>query len=257
MRHLIVLFTAIAVLGSANSADALDVPFVDLAIGVRGGPSMSIISKVSEEDPEPVFPGFFGVGWAVGGGISVDYLDIVGLHIEFIYSSDSATGSVEFDEDLGDDSKKESSDFTFEVTQMHLPIYVRGSIPSGVARPFVHVGIDLVLNRGDHNFVVEQRGDAPAYDGVCEVGIECDPFPQRLFGADPVDTSFFVLVGLGLDIDVGPVSVPVEFRGLINPGYPDSVRERTTLSTSEPNFRYGDEFEYMIQILFGVDYRIL
>ena len=258
MRNIIGLCTAIFIfLSSAGTAFALDIPFIDLRIGVRAGPSLSIISQVAEEDPEPVYPGFFGVGWAVGGALSVDYLSIVGLNIEFIYSRDSATGSVEFDDDLGEDSKKETSDFTLEASQMHLPIYVRGQIPAGVARPFVNVGIDLVFNRTDGDMIVEQGGDAPAYDGVCEPGVECDPFPQRLYGVEEVDSELFILVGLGLDIEIGPVDVPIEMRGLIRPGFSDSVNDRTVTVDGAPQFLYQNEWEYQIQILFGINYRIL
>ena len=70
MRHIIGLCTAVFILvASAGSALALDIPFVDMRVGVRAGPTISIISDVAEEDPVPVYPGFFGVGWVVGGGL--------------------------------------------------------------------------------------------------------------------------------------------------------------------------------------------
>ncbi len=258
MRKLIGICTALLlVMTSAGSALALDVPFVNLRVGARGGPSISIISGVAEEDPEPVYPGFFGVGWAVGGGLSFDYLSIVGLTIEFIYSRDTVTGSVEFDEDLGEDRKKETSDFTLEATQMHIPIYVQAQVPTGVARPFLNVGVDIAFNRSDHAMNVDRRGDAPAYDGVCNPGVDCDPFPNALYDVDEVDSQIFLLVGLGLDIEFEPIDVPIEFRALINPGMSDSVDDRTTTRNREPNFLYRNEWEYQIQILFGLNYRIL
>ncbi|MCA9562292.1 MAG: hypothetical protein KC561_02330 [Myxococcales bacterium] len=265
----ITIVLAALLLFAPSMASALDIPLVDLRIGLRGGPNVNILPEVDENDPEPVYPGFAGIGWFIGGALSFDYLSIIGISIELLYSNEQATGSAEYDEDLGTDQKKEESEFILSNTALHLPIYIRAQVPGGVARPFVHVGVDFAFNRSNHDLTVEQRGDAPPFDGTCDPSIptidqpgqtpcEVDPFPDRLYVVDGVDSSTSVLVGLGLDIDVGPVTIPIEFRGLIRPSFDSSITERTVIDTSGDfvTYRYENEWQYQVFVLFGVNYVI-
>jgi hypothetical protein len=263
MRTLCGLCACVAVLMSAGAASALDIPLHDLRIGIRGGPNINIITEVSEDDPDPVYPGFVGIGWFIGGALSYDFMDIVGLTIEVLYSSERASGSAEFSDDVGppgsSDLKKEQSDFTLEASAVHLPIYVRGQIPGGVARPFLHVGVDLVLSRSSHAMSVERRGDAPPFTPGCTPGVDCDPFPPQNYEVNGIDSQTFFLLGVGIDIDVGPVTIPIEFRGLFNFGHGDSIRDRTrSLGQGEAGERYAynNDLTYQVMVLFGVNYVI-
>lgn len=256
MRTLIGLCACAAVLASASAASALDIPLHDLRIGIRGGPNVNIITEVSESDPTPVYPGFVGIGWFIGGAISYDWMDIVGLTIEVLYSSESASGTAEWDDDVGSDNKKEESDFTLSASAIHLPIYVRGQIPGGVARPFLHVGVDLVLSRSNHDMTVEQGGDAPPFTEGCTPGVDCDPFPSQNFQVDGINSETLFLLGLGIDIDVGAVTIPIEFRGLFNFGQGDSINDRTTSTQGGPPYSYTNDLSYQVMVLFGANYVI-
>lgn len=256
MRNLVGLSLAAAFLISSATTFALDIPLWDLRVGIRGGPNINILTEVVEEDTDPVYPGFVDVGWCIGGSLAVDYMDIVGLELELLYSSESVSGTAEFNGDLGTDSKKESSDLILEASSLHFPIFVRGQIPTGVARPFLHLGVDFVLSRSDHNMIVEQLGDAPAYTDGCQPGTDCDPFPQQNFHVNPIDSSTFFLVGFGLDMDVGPVTIPVEFRGLFNLGFSDSIEDRVTRTNGGAPYGFNNEWHYQVMVLFGVNYLI-
>jgi hypothetical protein len=259
MKRTAVLVLTLALTVLSSSAAALDFPFIDLRIGARGGPNLNFISDVQEDDPVPVYPGFFGIGWFVGGALSFDYVGPlvgVGMTIELLYSSESASGSVEFDRDLGDDGTKEESELGLSSSGLHLPIYARAMIGAGVARFFVNLGVDLNFQRSDTEMTVEQLGDVAPFTEGCSPGIDCDPFPARDFGVSPVESTTYFLLGMGLDIDVGPVTVPVEFRWLVNPNYPLSVRERTVETGGVPEYLYEDAWHYQVFVLFGANYKI-
>lgn len=258
MRNVLALIVAALVLGGPVSASALNIPLIDLRVGVRGGANVNILPDVDEPDQAGlVYPGFLGLGWVVGGGISFDYMDIVGIEIDFLYSSEKASGAVEWDRDLGGDNKKEESDFTLEATALHIPILIRGQIPTGLVRPFLHVGVDFAVNRDNADMVVERRGDAPPFTEGCTVGIDCDPFPQELYGANNVDSATSLLIGVGVDIDVrDTVTIPIELRGLLRPGMSSSVVDRVTEVEGQPRYLYNNEWQYQVFIMFGANYVI-
>ncbi|MBN1946419.1 MAG: hypothetical protein JW797_12140 [Bradymonadales bacterium] len=256
MRHLIGLFMATLLCISSTFGWAFDIPLHDLRVGVRGGPNVNILPDVGEEDPTPVYPGFVDIGWFIGGSLAYDFRDFVGIEIEFLYSREVARGTVEYDRDVGTDRKKEESEFGLEATALHLPVLVRGQIPLGVARPFLHLGADFVLKRSDHAMSVTPRGDAPPYTDGCSPGIDCDPFPAFDYAVNPVDSSILLLVGFGLDIDVGAATIPVEIRALIKPGLGDSITDRTVTQTASPTYLYNNEWQYQVLVLFGANYVI-
>jgi hypothetical protein len=256
MRNLIAVFVAILLfLPPAVQAQGFDLPLIDLRLGIRGGPNVNILPDVVEDDPEPVYPGFYDVGYVIGGALSFDYMGTIGIAIELLYSVEPATGTVEFSRDVGEDNTKEESEFILETTRLHFPIYIRAQIPSGVAQAFVHLGVDLVLSSSDQSLTVSQRGDAPAFFDGCTPGEDCDPFPDHLFDTSPIDSMSYFLVGIGLNIDVTAVTVPVEIRGLFNLGLDDSIETRARVN-SEGVALYNDEWNYQVMVLFGLDYVI-
>jgi len=259
VRQLLACLALSALLVVPSTTSALDIPLLDLRAGVKGGVNINILSDVFEEDSVPVYPGYFGIGWALGGALSFHYtgpLIGAGIAIEFLYSSENATGTIEFDRDLGSDGSKEESDMTLSASGLHLPIYAQVAVGAGVARFFLNLGVDINFSRSGHELVVEQSGDAEPFSEGCDPGVDCDPFPARDFGVNGIDSSTFALIGLGLDIDVGPVTVPVEFRWLVNPNFGNSITDRTNITGDLPAFTYNNEWHYQVFVLFGANYKI-
>ena len=120
-----------------------------------------------------------------------------------LYSMDRATGNFE----VG----PASGDYTLKQWALHMPLYVRGTIPYRTVRPSIFIGPEFI------------------FPSEPDVSLSGDP----VFGTDPPSTAdFYTALGFGVGIEFAlPVKkadlrIPFSLRGTYNPGLNDNLDDR-------------------------------
>jgi hypothetical protein len=243
-----------------NTGFASDRPLSNISVGLRFGPNANLLSEVEQEHPNPVYPGFFGTGWFLGGGINYTALGVVSLCFELLYSVESATGSMEFEADMGNDRDEEESLFILEGHRLHIPLYLKLQVPRGMVRPFIAAGLDFVVKSSNDKMRVEPQGDARECQGnFTNPGGNCDPYPQEDYQVNPIDDTLFLLFSLGIELNFEPVRIPLELRLLLNPSIGDFLSDRTSVQPRQGERSlniYDNEWHYQIFLLLGADYQV-
>lgn len=265
---------------TAAPATALDIPLVDLKVGVRGGPNMAFLPNpvdVDEDDALNPQGTFYGAGWNLGAALQVRAAGIVGLEFGWWHTVEHAEAIIEL-EGVSDCSIESGRCAIQEVgaglhfVSHHFPIALHLTLPTGKARPFVTGGVDLVVNRRDRAFRHIRQDPLPSdLDPIEDAELlakwETDAEAQYYLNADVrrehPDLIAGILVGAGLNIVTDAVEIPIEFRLNIYPVTGDELDERgdfpppgTTAYDPSVQVRYNDSWNYQLFILFGLDYVI-
>lgn len=277
---------AAAALLAAAPASALDIGGLDLRIGARGGAGMIMMNEPDDASlyGSTAYPGFRGVAWQFGAALNFRLFGFLGVEAGWLRSLDTVSGSVELkdvrrciDAAGNGPCQRQELDLVFERTSDHIPLTLQLALPTGVARPFLNVGLDLVVNQSRREFGAQAR----------------DPFPEDLDPADPIEATMIeqweasriaqnalqsriyaegneaytgIIAGLGVEIRVKSVAIPIEFRANIYPsagatmpqrgefGVPCAAEQCVVNAETAP--QYNDRWPMQFMILFGVDYRI-
>ncbi len=275
----------LATLFVALPAHALDLYGIDLKVGARGGANISLMAEPADADAYRNVPyaDYFGVGWNAGVALNFRIFNIGAIEIGWMRSHESANGTIEL-EDVVDCRRSPTNcprqeleqEFSFDAN--HIPIVAQVSLPFGVARPFLSIGADLVISRDNREMTVTSPNPLPseldannadnadllddwATSARAQAGLAATLDP----GAS--ETYVGLIAGLGVNIVLERVELPVEFRMHLYPESGTTLGERGTFPdacTDEacayvpgtPAPQYNDLWTAQFLVLFGIDYRI-
>ncbi|MFT4705970.1 MAG: hypothetical protein ACI81R_003686 [Bradymonadia bacterium] len=268
MRLLAILALTLATL-LPGSAFAYDLPGFDLKLGVRGGAGFSLVTEPSGTDAYPDIPytDYYGFGAAFGLAAHVRILSIISFETGWIRSWDSVRGTIELDDVLAaNGSRRERQELVQHISARrdHIPLILQFAIPIGVARPYLSVGVDLTISRGNRSYEVEAGdNDVP---GVRDGNLASDPSLVSQWGSSPTaqnalngrinrssgdEVNTGIIVGLGVDIALEKIEMPVEFRAILYPGTGSTLADRGAFDEGPA---YNDNWSAQLFILFGLDY---
>jgi hypothetical protein len=271
----------LAALFIAAPASALDLYGVDLKLGVRGGPNLSFLPKpddYGDYGEATPYEFAFGAGWDAGLALGVRAFDIASLEFGWLRTHERAEANafeVEGVRDCGGGRvrcARQTMAYEMSFDAHHLPLLLRLEVPTGVARPFITAGVDFVVKRSNRTFNV----------------VEVDRFPENLDPAtqaeliqaweesaeyqyarnavlnEAASESYLGLIaGIGLNMAVKPVEIPVEFRFQLYPASGTTLEDRGTFpprgqTAYDPRLTvaYNDIWRMQIFVLFGLDYVI-
>lgn len=246
MRTMTLLaFGLAALIPSAASAFLLDV-----AVGAKGGLNGSAVAAVPEGDTytidgmdyfEPQGPDFyamFGLGGAFGAVLEIRALDIVGIETGIYQSYDNGNGW----EDKNLPSGVTAGRVTQEqrTTALHIPIMAKASVP-GFVRPTFGLGVEIVKQTKSE---LTYRADV----------FDVTTFNNR-YSITP--SSYTMLAfSFALEIDLGPVRIPIELRGGYNTGFRKGLDERVEASGNPlaPNYEYDGRYQGHFALFTGLVY---
>lgn len=206
-----------------GSAHAIDFG-VGVGISVKGGVQFGGTDEPDKEVydgqavPGVVYPGWFGVGYGIGGFIEGRLFDLFGLELGFTYEESSGEG------DLNDQP------ITLTTQDLIVSLHARIATPGFVKFVF-GIGPDFVVPLG--------------------AGVETDiPFD---FQARERNLTTALGVALGAEIDAVFVRVPIELRFRYTPmgdNYDDRFAEMPT-----PNRHvYRNNWNYQGMVMVGLQY---
>jgi len=244
-RMWLVVVTALIVAPASAFAFTLDI-----AGGVKGGMNGSAVRGIPEGDPfeidgieysipqGPDFYAMFGLGGGFGGFLEIRALDMVGIETGLHVSYDNGQGW----EDKNDTNGTKIGRVYQEqrTTAHHIPIMLKASVP-GFVRPTFGLGLEIVNQK------------------KTELKYRSDVFDVSLFNdkhrAVPSKYTVFAF-SFALEIDLGPVRIPIELRGGYNTGFRKDLSERAEASGSGtyPDFRYDGKYEGHFAMYTGILY---
>lgn len=261
-----------ALLATSGTAHAFDIPALTLKAGVRGGASVPFMLEPAgtEASPDVPYASYYGVGYNVGLNLHFRALDIISIETGWYRSWDNLSGTIELDDvrESAPDGRlrKQEALQRFRTSSDHIPVVLQVAIPISVARPFVSVGVDFALNRSNRRYNVESSGDP--VPGVDEDGLTADLAQQwqqsargqNLLNAtlnDDPGTTVGIVAGVGVNIALDKVELPVELRAVITPSAGGTLSDRGDFPSSGAGpTRYNDVWSTQVFLMLGLDYVI-
>jgi hypothetical protein len=172
--------------------------------------SITVGGRTATPVTVPEYPGFAGPTYGVGPFVDIRIFEYAGLEIELLRTTDRGRA------DLQLVRAGASRDYVLEIAQdaFHLALLFKSVLPTGLARPLLLLGPELVL---------PDRGTAEVVEGESPLA------PQLAASA----TSYTMLTwGAGGELDLPIPSVDVRvaatLRGSVTPGLGDGRAERAT-----------------------------
>lgn len=261
MRRTIAMTTTISALmlmGMTSVAMGQTKPKkLELGIGVKGGMNGSWTTEVPEDSRfskgnttytvDPEYYPLFGLGGDIGLSVDLRAFGIVAIETGVTYSFDNGAG-------WNDKKDGQSGQIITRINQeqsttsLRIPLLLKLSGTSGLVRPFIGLGAEFVFQQSSNIKYIEEK----------RAGQE-DPesFAARQ-RRNQIETSDYVGLGgtLGLEIDLGFLRIPIEFRGLYNVNYDESFDSRVRVEGDDPN-NFVFQYNGMYQGHFGFSIGIL
>lgn len=231
----------------------------DLSVGLKGGAMMSTATEVPNLTNEQMsefnalnqdsgFYPAFGVGPAVGLALEARAWEVVGLETGFYYTKDDATG--------WNDQKTNGKDrgrvfMDQETSALHIPLLLKANAPTTTIKPFLGFGVEFIL----------QQSSSLSYRGEPETA--GDPYVERfaaqLAERNQIEPSSYTLLQLnfGIEIDLGELRIPVEFRSGYNLGWDSSLEARVEAeeqADGSTDLIYNGEYVAHFGVYTGVMY---
>ena len=218
---------------------------LDIGVGVKGGINGSWALEVPESEdmfkrisPESkAFYSQFGLGGDVGLSVDFRALGIVGIETGFRVSYENADG-------FNEQKQANTGEVLVKVTQeqqstsLRIPLLLKLSTPDGVVRPTFGFGVEFAIQTDSTIDFTSER-----------VSAEENPRVIRARKArNLIEESTYTLLTLavGIEIDAGPVKIPIELVAQYNLNYGgDSFEDRVRLEDAPasgdfPSFYYYD-----------------
>jgi hypothetical protein len=279
MRTFLALALTVLALG-AKPANALDIYGVDLKLGLRGevgGNWLPNPTDISGGDRVRPYDTFVGVGGGFGLALQFRAMDIVGIELSWLRSFDSATAIIPIEGVNAVACQPGQSCPTAEVGATlshqadHIPILLQLTLPAGLARPFVNIGMDFVVKRHARDLELTERDTWPENLDPIEDSSLIDAWnssdeARYLFAGDVnrerTGTYAGIVGGIGVNITIKNIEIPIELRTTWYPIIGESVHERGIFATNEseydPRFaaRYNDYWFLQGMLMIGFDYVI-
>lgn len=213
------LVSAAALAGVCFSTNAEAIEFGAGLIGGAGG------NFISKPDPFPgglqPNPGFGGV--TLGGGLALDLriIPFFGLEVDILRKSDKGTGTYN------------NVDFTIGGGAWHVPLLLKGVLPSPLVAPFLLFGPEYVSP-------TYGNAEAKASGVTLEVPQFADSYWMLTFG---------VGMEVKLPLPILDLRIPVSVRGSVNPGASSKAEDRTRVTGT--GLQYNAEWQYAIALYAG------
>ncbi len=223
---------------------------LDIAAGAKGGMNGSLVSAPPEGDtftidgneyfiPQgPEFYGMFGLGGGFGGFLELRALDIVGIETGLHFSYDNGTGWE--DKNAVDGTNIGRVYQEQRTTSLRIPVMAKASVP-GFVRPTFGLGIEIVNQKKS-----ELKYTADVFD-VSSYNTRYTITPS---------TYTTLAFSFALEIDLGPIRIPIELRGNYNTAFRKDLDERVEASgnPSFPNFEYDGKYQGHFALYTGILY---
>lgn len=200
-----------------------------VGLGFMGLVGASFVDKPTDiSRQQNLYPGFGGGSSGWGLFIEGRYVEILGLEIDFIHSSDHGRGDITWN----------GAKYTVEIGQSawHVPFLIKGNIPLPLITPCVFVGPEFVFPSDP------SATSTPAYPA----------------GLSASNSNYTLLTGglgaeLRLPIPKVNIRIPISFRASYNPSIPSSVFERWDYTAfGNPITNIKSNWKYHTQMTFGV-----
>jgi hypothetical protein len=211
--------TALSFFFIAPAAHAKPVQLGAGLIGLAGGNFQSKPDR-GPADPD-VNPGFGGL--TIGGGLLLDarFIDLIGLEVDVIRSSDHGKGTVTFN---GVDTK-----VTIGQGAWHIPILAKLTFPSPIVAPTIFLGPEIVAPSSGKTSVE-----------VALPGVTLPPPPEK---ADTyVELTFGAGVEIKLPLPVIDLRIPIQLRGSYTPSVSSKFADRTPIINGVLGYRSEWQF---------------
>jgi hypothetical protein len=231
---------------------------LDIMAGLKGGLNGSWLTEVPEDsrvnlggrdyiiDPD-YYPGF-GLGGAIGIAVDVRAWGVVGIETGLTYSYDNARGWNDLkDGASGQVISRINQDQS--TTSLRIPLLIKVSSPDGMVKPVLGLGFEFVRQLDSSLEYSEERRAGQLAPGELE----------RLQNRNLIEPSNYTLgvLSLGLEIDFGPLRMPIELRAAYNLGYDSSFDERIRTEGDNPNnarFYYNGAYQGHFGLFLGLVY---
>ena len=249
VASLLGLLACLAVLAPSSAASQT----LEVSIGAKGGLTGTGAKEVPEDTPvgDPEFYGLFGLGGAGGPNVEVKYNTIVGLETGLFFSGDSTEGTNDIN---GPSGEKIGEIVQSQSTQaVHVPLLLKLSPPFDKVRPVLGLGFEFV----------NQTSSTISYSGTDSEpndseDIEADA--ERVDDRNSVESAAYTLfqTTLGMEIDAGPVRIPIELRAGYNLSWNKSFGERVKVKNrgqADQKLVYDGEYLGHFGFYVGVLYR--
>lgn len=227
---------------------------LDVGVGVKGGLNGAWAFEVAGQGPNDIgsgesksyYPGF-GLGGDVGLALDVRALGIVGIESGFRVSFDNAEGYNEL-KDADSQVVLVKINQEQKTTSLRIPLLLKVGAAKGVVRPTFAVGLEFVRQTDSTiSYSVDEINgrENPSTGGRREARNLIEP------------TNYKVVSGaFGVEIDAGPVKIPIELRAQYNLDYGgDSFAERVRVDgdTYYYNGQYQGHFGVSVGLIYDLN----
>lgn len=217
-------------------------------IGFGGQFQGGVVGLLKPDDQTPPslagpeeYPGFAGMSLGGGGFVDVRFLEYVGIEFGVLHMTDRGTAEIKISDNVGNTISK--FDVTLKHSALHMPLYLKGAIPGGVANITYFIGPEFVVPLAScSDDSADRFGDSD-----CKAEIVPDPqFPNSSGNYGLVTQSSILLSGgIGLEFKLPipsvDVRIPFSLRFAGDPGASDKRTDRELHSTDPAG---GTRIEY-------------
>lgn len=227
---------------------------LDVAAGVKGGLTGAWALEVPENSAGAIdqqtksYYSQFGLGGDVGLALDIRALGLVGLETGFRVSFDNGDGYNELTE-AGSDKILVRINQYQRTTSLRLPLLLKVGKPDGLIRPTAAFGVEFV----------RQTQSSIRYE-VEEVSAkEAGNTTAMREARNQIETSTYPLAtfALGIEVDAGPVKIPIELRAQYNLKYGGNSfdeRVRFDQGSGEKVYYYNGAYQGHFGITVGLLY---
>lgn len=238
---------------TSGAVDNSDKFRLDVGVGVKGGLTGAWAFEVLGQGPNPIsqekksyYPAF-GLGGDVGLALDVRALGIVGIESGFRVSFDNAEGYNEL-KDADSQVILVKINQEQKTTSLRIPLLLKVGAAQGIVRPTFAFGLEFV----------RQTDSAISYNVEEIGGREASGTSARREARNQIEpTNYKVISGaFGVEIDAGPVKIPIELRAQYNLDYGgDSFTDRVRVDgdTYYYNGQYQGHFGVSVGLIYDLN----
>ncbi len=241
----------------ASDAAAGDEGFrLDVLGGVKGGLTGAWNLEVPTGPEQTFVPSesksyypAFGLGGDIGLSVGALALGIVGLETGVRFSFDNAEGYNDL-EQAGSGDRIARINQEQRTSSLRLPLLLKVARPVGTVKPTFGIGFEFVrqLDSTIGYDIEDNRGGSALEDAVA-----------RKEERNQIEATNYtaLTLALGIEIDLGPVRIPIELRAQYNLNYAgESFEERVRMegSGSDAVYYYDGQYQGHFGVSIGVIY---
>lgn len=227
---------------------------LDIGIGLKGGLTGAWALEVPENpaykfnDESKSYYSAFGLGGDFGLMLDARALGIVGIETGLRVSFDNAEGYNELKQ-AGNDDILYRVNQEQRSTSLRIPLLLKLSTPNGNVRPTFAFGLEFA----------RQLNSTIDYDVTDVNASEPDNQTARREERNLIEPSHYKLLtgAFGIEIDVGPVKIPIELRAQYNLDYGgESFEERVRVegTGSDATYYYNGAYQGHFGVNIGLIY---